>query len=91
MQFLVDNNISPRLVTSLKQSNYNAVHVTDFGYILSEWKSPKPSIILFRYVSLNPDILTNILIRYINNSCYARILNSSPSPPSLSKRRGTGG
>lgn len=91
MQFLVDNNISPRLVTSLKQSNYNAVHVseinmskssdeeifffakenemviisadTDFGYILSEWQSPKPSIILFRYVSLNPDIL----IKYINN------------------------
>lgn len=40
---------------------------TDFGYILSEWNSSQPSVILFRYLSLNPTILIEYLKRIIKD------------------------
>jgi len=40
---------------------------TDFGYLLSKWNSPQPSVILFRYLSLNPTILIEYLKRIIKD------------------------
>lgn len=40
---------------------------TDFGYILSEWNSTKPSIILARYISLTPEIFIKYLERILQD------------------------
>lgn len=95
MHFLIDNNLSPKLIELLSELNHQATHVydiglsratdieifryandngmiiisadTDFGYILSEWNSPQPSVILARYLSLDPKILFAYLKRIIED------------------------
>lgn len=91
MHFLIDNNISPKLTTLIKQLGYQSTHVsqikmskatdeeifqyakknemiiisadTDFGYILSKWNYNKPSIILFRYISLKAELLIEYIYK----------------------------
>lgn len=95
MHFLLDNNLSPKLIELLSELNHQATHVydiglsrasdreifqyakdnnmviisadTDFGYILAEWNSTQPSIILARYISLNPEIFIKYLERVLQD------------------------
>jgi len=95
MHFLLDNNLSPKLIELLSEINHQATHVydiglskasdkeifqyakdnsmviisadTDFGYLLSEWNSSQPSIIIARYISLNPEIFIKYLERILQD------------------------